>query len=281
MSMLASDSYGKSQVRLTKVTRIGPHHELKELSVDVELEGDFAACYTDGDNSKIVATDSMKNIVYVAAKSHPIDCIENFGKYLANLLVNPYPQVANATIRISEVPWQRIDIDGKPHEHSFVGGISERRTCKVRREGKSFTLEGGIDGLLVLKTTRSGFVGFVRDKYTTLKETTDRIFATSVAATWKYASSDAHFDQCYAAIRVALLQVFATHDSLAVQQTLYAMGEQALKVCSDITEISLTMPNQHRLLVSLEPFGMDNQNEIFVPTNEPFGLIKGTISRGK
>jgi urate oxidase len=82
-------------------------------------------------------------------------------------------------------------------------------------------------------------------------------------------------------IRAALLNVFATHDSLAVQQTLYAMGEAAIDACAEISEIELTMPNQHRLLVSLQPFGLENPNEIFVPTNEPFGLICGTISRGK
>jgi urate oxidase len=131
----------------------------------------------------------------------------------------------------------------------------------------------------VLKTTKSGFVGYIKDKYTTLKETTDRIFATSVKATWKYSRSDADWNKSFDAIRNAMIEVFAKHDSLAVQQTLYAMGEAALNVCSDIREISLTMPNQHRLLINLDPFGMDNPNEIFVPTDEPFGLICGTIAR--
>lgn len=280
MAVLKSNSYGKSQVRLTKVSRHGEHHQLKELGVDVELAGDFASCYTHGDNSRIVATDSMKNTVYVLAKNHPLESIEDFAKHLTTHFVNTYPQIACAVAKISEVPWDRIEVNGKPHEHSFVGGSSERRTCFVRNDRKTLLVKGGIDRLLVLKTTKSGFVGYVHDKYTTLKETTDRIFATSLTATWNYSSPAANFNSSYESIRRALLEVFATHESLSVQQTLYAMGEAALKICPDISDIELTMPNQHRLLINLQPFGLDNPNEIFVPTNEPFGLISGTVSRG-
>ena len=63
------------------------------------------------------------------------------------------------------------------------------------------------------------------------------------------------------------------------QQTLYAMGEAALERCTSVSRISIVMPNQHRLLVNLEPFGLENANEIFVPTDEPYGLISGTIAR--
>jgi len=279
MAVLKSNSYGKSHVRLTKVTRQGDLHELKEISVHVQLEGDFAACYTHGDNSKIIATDSMKNTVYVLARHHPLDSIESFARHAANHFVGTYPQVAIATVSIHEVPWQRIDVHGKLHNHSFVGGSSERRTCTVTNNRRSILVEAGIEDLLVLKTTQSGFVAFVRDKYTTLKETTDRIFATSVTAKWKYSLPDGNWNRSFDGVRKALLNVFATHDSLAVQQTLYAMGEEALNVCPDISEIELTMPNQHRLLVNLEPFGLSNPNEIFVPTNEPYGLIRGTVSR--
>src|SRR2546421_2260404 len=250
MGVLKSNSYGKSHVRLTKVTRRGERHELKELSVDIELKGDFARCYTHGDNSRIVATDSMKNTVYVLAKNHPIDSIENFARHLSDHFVGSYPQIACAIAKISEVPWQRIVVNGNPHDHSFVGGSCERRCCSVTNNRRSTSIEGGIEDLLVLKTTKSGFVGYVQDEYTTLKETADRIFATSVTARWKCSSADANWNRCFDSIRKALLEVFATHNSLAVQQTLYAMGEEALKVCPEISEIELTMPNQHRLLVN-------------------------------
>lgn len=279
MAKLIHDAYGKSQVRLTKVTRSGARHELKELSVDIQLEGDFAKCYTHGDNSPILPTDTMKNTVYAIARHHPLHSIEDFGKSLADHFRKTVSHCSSAKIDISEVPWQRMNISGREHNHSFLGGSSERRITTVKQTRKELTIESGIGDMLVLKTTQSGFVGYIRDKYTTLKETTDRIFATSVKATWKYSRADADWNRSFDSIRNAMIAVFANHDSLAVQQTLHAMGEAALSACRDISEISLTMPNQHRLLVNLEPFGMDNPNEIFVPTNEPYGLICGTLSR--
>lgn len=279
MARLIHDAYGKSQVRLTKVSRHGARHDLKEISVDIQLEGDFARCYTHGDNASILPTDTMKNSVYAVAKNHPMDSIESYAQALAKHFLDTVAHCSSASIDIAEVPWQRIEVDGKPHDHSFIGGSSERRTTRVVQTRQNSTVTSGIDGLLVLKTTKSGFVGYIRDKYTTLKETTDRIFATSVKATWQYSSVPADWNHDFNAIRTAIIEVFAEHDSLAVQQTLYAMGETALKVCGSISQITLEMPNKHRLLINLEPFGMNNPNEIFVPTDEPFGLICGTIAR--
>jgi urate oxidase len=170
-------------------------------------------------------------------------------------------------------------LGGKAHEHAFIGGTDETRNCVVTQERDGSKITGGISGMTVLKTTKSGFVNYIKDEYTTLKETTDRIFATIVDATWSYNALDADFNACYTSIRNAMIRVFAQHDSLAVQQTLYAMGEAALSVCRQIDEIDLVMPNQHRLLVNLQPFGMENPNEIFVPTTEPYGKICGTIRR--
>jgi urate oxidase len=284
MAVLKHNAYGKGQVRLTKVTRGGNgRHELHEMAVEVRLEGDFARCYTEGDNGQIIPTDTMKNTVYALARNHTMAGIEAFAKLLAGHFINTFSHVSVATITIHETPWQRITIGGRPHDHAFVGGSSERRTCAVThaRAGGRVSVHAGIHDLLVLKTTKSGFVGFIKDKYTTLRETTDRIFATSVTADWTYANADAdEWNAYHDAVRSTFLRVFAEHDSLAVQQTLYAMGEAALDACSAIEEIAITMPNQHRLLVNLQPFGMENPNEIFVPTDEPYGIISGTIARG-
>jgi urate oxidase len=280
MAALTKNSYGKSQVRLTKVNREGAHHELKEMSVNVVLEGEFARCYTHGDNSRIIATDSMKNTVYALARNHPLDSIEAFAGHVASHFANLYRHVSSAVVEIRQTPWQRIVVDGKPHDHAFAGGSSELRYCSATQREDSTSIESGIDDLLVLKTAQSGFVGYIHDEYTTLRETTDRIFATSLSARWQYISRDVDFNRSNASIRQALLETFATHDSLAVQQTLYAMGQAALEASASISSIQLTMPNQHRLLANLQPFGMDNPNVLFVPTSEPFGIISGTISRG-
>jgi urate oxidase len=280
---LAHNAYGKSNVRLTKVTRHADgRHDLLEVSVDVELEGAFERSYTHGDNSMLVATDTMKNTVYALAKQHAFPSIELFGQLLASHFVANNDHVRQATVRLSESPFQRITVDGQPHPHAFVSGGSERRTATVVLSRDMFSIASGIDGLLILKTTGSAFEGFLRDRYTTLKETRDRIFATILNIEWTYTQPSAcpDYNAAHAKAREAALRVFASNFSDAVQQTLYQMGEEVLRVLPEVAEVSLAMPNKHRVLANLAPFDLPNDNEIFVTTDEPFGLIRGTVKRG-
>ncbi len=279
-AVLTHNAYGKSQVRLTKVTRQADRHDLREWCIAVQLEGDFSASYVHGDNSRIVATDTMKNTVYALARQHALTTVEDFGQVLARHFLDRYPHVSAATIRLVDQPWQRLVIDGQEHPYAFVGGGSEKRTSSVTLTRQSLRVESGLDDLALLKTTDSAFAGFIRDAYTTLPETADRIFATVLSATWLYGEVPADWDRCHQRIRLTMLEVFARHKSLAVQQTLYAMGEAALEACSQLEQISLRMPNKHRLLVNLQPFGLENHHEIFVATEEPYGVITGTLRRG-
>lgn len=278
---LVENSYGKSRVRLTKVTRHADRHELKELSVDIQLQGEFEKTYLEGDNSQVVPTDTMKNTVYALASSHPLTDIESFGKTLGEHFLTNFSHVASVSMTITEELWTRIDVNGKPHKHSFVGGSREKRVAHVDCMRGCTSVESGIEDLVVLKTTDSEFVGYIKDKYTTLPETRDRIFATSVAAYWLYKSSEADFNGVYEKLRTLFLKIFAEHHSLAVQQTLYEMGKKALDAVPEIEEIRIVMPNQHRIPFDLTRIGLENKNEIFVPTDEPFGLISATIGRGE
>jgi urate oxidase len=280
---LADNAYGKSDVRLTKVTRNADgRHDLLEVSVDIELKGAFEKSYTHADNSSLVATDTMKNTVYALAKQHSFNCIEVFGQLLASHFVANNKQVARATVRLSETPFQRVTVNGQLHHHAFLGGGSERRTATVLVTPAETTITSGIDGLLILKTTDSAFEGFQRDRYTTLKETRDRIFATILQMDWTYGHAAAcpDYNAAHAKARDASLCVFATHFSDGVQQTLYQMGDEVLKVLPEASEVTLTMPNKHRILANLAPFELTNDNEIFVTTDQPFGLIRGTVKRG-
>ena len=151
----------------------------------------------------------------------------------------------------------------------------------VTRDRESATVLAGLADLVVMKTAKSAFAGFPRDRYTTLKETSDRLLATAVRATWRYSRpvpSDIPFGRLWHEVRRVLLETFAEHDSLSVQQTLHAMGEAVLETV-DVEEIHIAMPNLHHLPVDLTPFGLENRNEIFVATREPYGLIEGTVRR--
>ena len=276
--LLTQNSYGKSRVRLTRVTRIGDRHEIRELTVGIRLEGAFEGSYTLGDNSRIIATDTMKNVVYALAQGRPSESIEQFGEAIAGHFVGEFSHVDLAEITLAEHPWARV---GGDHPHAFTSAGGEVRTAVIAQRRDGLTVEAGLEGLSVLKTTRSGFSGFLRDRFTTLPETEDRILATEVRARWRYGPGlEVAWDDAHARARNALIATFAAHDSLAVQQTLHAMGEAALEACPEAEEITLTLPNQHRIPVDLARFGRPNENEIFVATEEPFGLISGTLRRG-
>jgi urate oxidase len=278
--VVVQQSYGKSQVRISRIHREGARHEFIDLTVWIELDGDFLPSYSAADNSQIVPTDTMKNTVYVLSSRSDVKAIEVFAQVLAKHFLDTYQQVSLATIRCEEKLWTRMAFGSKQHDHAFVGNGSERCTCSVKADrAKGTTMTSGVCGLQVLKTTGSSFVDYVKDEYTTLAPAEDRIFATAIEAHWPCSKLSADWPGIRQTIRAALLDVFANQFSKSVQHTLYEMARAAFAACELIDEITITMPNQHHLLANLTPFGLRNPNEVFVPTSEPFGNISATISR--
>jgi len=276
---ITQQSYGKARVCLSYVNRHESHQDFIHLAADIALQGDFSAAYTEGDNQLVIPTDTMKNTVYAIARLHGVDSIESFAQHLANHFYDSFEHVSSARVSVVEQLWHRIDRDGVKHGHAFIGGGSEQNTCCAISSAHGVSLESGLRGLQVLKTTESGFVGYLKDEYTTLEETTDRIFATTITANWP--CPDVHHDWCLSrrVIRDLLLDVFCHTYSPSVQKTLYQMAGSVLAACEEIQQISLEMPNQHHILAPLEKMNLQNNNDIFVPTPEPFGVISATIRR--
>jgi urate oxidase len=279
MPKVIAHQYGKAKVRVLKVSRDDAIHTIKEVEVAALLQGDFVSSYTSGDNSKVVATDTIKNTINALAKQHLGEEIERFGLALGEHFVKRNPQVHQAEIDISERGWRRMEINGKPHPHSFVsGGESKMFTC-VSCTRDSRDVRSGVRDLIILKSTGSGFEGYARDEFTTLAETTDRILATSFRAEWKFTKLPSNCHKVNESILSAMLKVFAENYSPSAQTTLFQMGEAALAACPEIAHLDLAMPNKHYLLTDLARFGLENKNEVFVPTDEPHGQIEVRVAR--
>ena len=277
---LVENNYGKSRVRLMKVSRNEDWHELQNITVKIAFEGDFDSIHVEGDNSLCLPTDTMKNTVYaLAAQTQEIEEIESFGLRLARYFLSQNDQVSRVSIDITEDKYTRIPVDGEPHPHSFTMSGDEKRTTSITMTRDEASVESGLEDLTVIKTTRSGFSGFIKDKYTFLPETDDRIFCTSVKANWRYVSPEAATGELWTGVRQTILDTFAEHDSLSVQHTLNAMGEAVLNRHSAVAEISFSLPNIHCIPVDVTRFGEVNKNAIFLPTEEPHGLIEGRLKR--
>ncbi|CAA9416340.1 MAG: Uricase (urate oxidase) [uncultured Quadrisphaera sp.] len=280
---LVFDRYGKAETRVVAVDRRAPRHVLRDLTVSSALRGGFAGAYTAGDNSAVLPTDSQKNAVYGLAREHGIGEPEDFALLLGRHLLDAAAAATTAEVAVEEHPWQRIG----DHDHAFArdGGLVRTARLVLRRDGG--TLQGGLRDLVLLKSTGSEYHGFATDRFTTLPETTDRVLATSVTATWTCADGAVPLDgpsgwdhgALFAGVRDALVTAFADLHSLALQQTLHAMAAAVLDAHEQVESVSLVLPNRHHLLVDLSAFGMDNPGTVFNATDRPYGLIEGTVSR--
>ncbi|MBS7544422.1 factor-independent urate hydroxylase [Ancylobacter oerskovii] len=277
---LIRNSYGKGRVRVMRVHRDAPRHEVRELTIQCMLTGAFDAAYTEGDNRSVIATDSIKNIANIVARDHVGLDNEGYCRALAQYFLDRYDHVETVEITATETKWTRIAVDGAPHDHAFTLDGNGRPLVKVSASRDGATLVSGISGFTFLKTTQSGWEDYWFDEATTLKPTADRLFATAMDASWRWAGTPASYPQANAAVLAAALKVFATTYSPGVQNTLYLIGEAVLAAVPEIAEITIACPNKHYLPIDLSPFGRAFDGQVFTPTDEPHGQIECTIARG-
>lgn len=277
--MLAHTGYGKSAIRLVQVLRGSDRHRVRDLTIAIRFEGDYDASYTDGDNADVFPTDTMRNTVYALAARKAVGDPEEFGARLGRHFLERNPKLRRVRVDLSEHCWKHIAIGGREHGQALMRRGPDTRTATVEIDRAKTRVGAGVSDLVILKTAHSAFAGFPRDQYTTLPETHDRLLATSLTATWHYGDPGVDFDPAWQSVRQTLLETFAEHDSASVQHTLYAMGQAVLDTIDDVSAIRLVMPNKHHLPFDVSRLGLENRNEIFVATEEPYGLIEATLTR--
>lgn len=277
---LISKTYGKGRVRVMRIHREGERQEVLELTVRAMVEGDFARAFTDADNSTSLCTDTVKNVVNIVAREELAAGPEDFCKAVAKRLLERYDSVEKATVTGHETVWQRLAVDGAPHPHAFTLDANGKPFAKVVMTDSATSIESGLSGFTFLKSTQSGWAGYIKEPYTTLAETDDRIAATAMEASWRWNAAPADYAASNKRILDTMLKVFATTYSHSVQDSLYRMATAALEAVPEIADVSLACPNKHYILANLAPFGMDNPNHVFVATDEPHGQIECTVGRG-
>ena len=280
--VLGENQYGKAENRVVRIHRDTPRHEIKDVNVTTTLRGAFAEAYTEGDQSAVLPTDTQKQTCYAYAKSPGLDVIEPYALALARHFTRDVEPVTGARVAVEEFSWQRAG----DHDHTFVrSGTEIRRTTVTvdRTDGVERTwVVSGFRDLVVLKSTGSQFWGFLEDEYTVLEPTRDRVLATSLATWWRFGDVDhdaVDHDAVHSLARERMITTFAELESLALQQTLHAMGVAVLEAVPEIVEVRFTAPNKHHFLYDLERFGLKNPGEVFHADDRPYGLIEGSVLR--
>lgn len=272
MARLGPNRWGKSQVRVSKLHRGGEEDDFTDLTAQVLLEGDVEGAHTVGDNSVVLPTDTMRNTVYALAQDHLDRDLEAFAARLAAHFLER-PDVHRATISFAAKVWTRVTPTG------FVGGSPELRTVRHEADRSGSATWAGIEGLVVLKTSGSGFAGFPKDRYTILPETEDRLLATSVTATWRYAAVPADTTTAWERGRRGILDSFFSRASASVQHQGWLMANALLDAIPEAEEVSFRLPNQHHLPFDLARFGIEDRGVVFHPVPEPYGDIGFTVTR--
>ena len=307
MYSLSTQAYGKDKVRLVRVKLLpadaaSPHltrHSVAEYSVQVLLEGAaFTASYTHADNSQVVATDTVKNTIYLVARRGSLGSPEAFARELSENFLSAYSHVERVRVRVTQLRWTRIatttlkptempfsgsdaalqmrERPGCSHPHSFVRDGDETRIAEMvasrtgaRGSPVEYALSAGLSNLLVLKTTGSSFENFHRCPNRTLPDMADRLLSTSVEAFYTFApsttapaSDTVPYDAIFIAARQAILDIFANHNSPSVQNTLFIMGTHILGLAPNLTSIRFALPNKHNFAVDLSRFGVKNEGKV-------------------
>lgn len=281
--VLGPNQYGKAQNRIVRIYRDGPRHEIRDVNVSTSLRGDFTAAHLDGDQAAVLPTDTQKNTCFAYAKEKGIGQIEDYALELARHFVDDTEPVTGARVQVDEYAWERASVGDRQHEHTWIRKGQEVRTTTVTVQGtddaRRCWVVSGLQDLVLLKSTGSEFAGFLRDRYTTLAETHDRVMATSLVARWRHDGVAVDWAASYDDVRRVLVEQFATVHSLALQQTLWRMGKAVLEAHPNIAEIRFAAPNKHHFVADLSPFGLDNPNEVFHAADRPYGLIECAVTR--
>jgi urate oxidase len=278
---LGAHGYGKIGIRLAKVERAGARHTFHDLTVQVRLEGDFAAAYVGSDNSTTLPTDTMRTTAYALAVDLPLTETERYLEAVGSRLLSVVPVATAVHLDAVVHGWDRIVLDGHPggHPHAFRRGSCDATASVTVRRHEPVDVRSGLTGLALVKTTGSGFTGFLRDEFTVLAETEDRILATAVEAGWTWQRTPESYAAARPKVQAAVEGVFAGPYSPSVQHTLYAAGQAALEAVPEIATLTLRLPNRHHVAVDLTPFGRSNENVVFTVMDRPYGLIEGTVTR--
>lgn len=277
--MLSSHAYGAAGIRLLRVTRRGGRHDLRDLTVAVNVEGDVADAFARGDNELLLPADTLRNTVDALARDESLAEIEQLGLALARHFMAHQPQFTRVRIDLEERPWTRLPVGGRAQGQAFTASTSERRTASVTSNGTQVAVVAGLRDFAIMKTSGAAFEGYLADQFTTLEADPDRVLAVSADASWTYLHDEVTFGVYYQGIRDLLIEAFVQQTSRSAEHTAHEMASIVLSSYADVGDVTVRLRQRSLPLVELAPFGLDNPHVLFRPEDTPQLTAEVTLSR--
>jgi urate oxidase len=274
-----SHSYGASQIRLLRVTRRGDRHDLRDLVIAVNVEGDVEEAFTKGDNELLLPADTLRNTVNAIARDESLREIEELGLALAAHFMEHQPQFGRVRIDLSQQPWTRLAVGGRAQGQAFTAANSERRTASITSNGTQVSVAAGLTDFAIMKTAGAAFEGYLADQFTTVEAEKERVLAVSAEARWTYLHDEVAFGVYYEGIRDLLIEAFVQQLSRSAEHTAHAMASMVLSSYADVGDVTVRLRQRSLPLVELAPFGLDNPHVLFRPEDAPELTAEVTLSR--
>jgi urate oxidase len=255
-------SYGKLRVPVHRID--GDDVFACEVSVEV-LGENFAPAYTEGDNSAVVATDTMKNFILRESLAYAGATLAGLCGSLGERMLATYPVMHALRVSARELRFDRLGarVFARSDDDHGVAAVA------IGREGVT-EVRGGRHGMRLLKTTGSAFTKFARDEYTTLPERGDRPLYIGLDADWRLVDATAEVDPL--AVRDHLAATFDDFVSESIQHLVHEMGTRLLADLPALAEVSFTAENLTR-----DPVGEQDGRRLFTDPFPAQGLITLTL----
>ncbi len=258
--ILTHGKFGESAIRLLRVVHKGDRQELRDLSVQLLLKGDFELGFTEGATLPLDTEQAIAERVYALAHEHFKDEIEPFAIVLCQHVLRFFPSVTQAEVEIAERLWARVSVDGRPHNRAFSAS-GERRLTRVMREGETTSIEAGFADIPILKINDEG------------------ILSGMLTARWRYGWTDVPFGLHWQQVRQVVFETFANHGHGPVQQVLHDMAQAALDQTPAITEMRFSLNVTRHRPADLGRSGMENDPDLLIPDVAPVGIVEATVLR--
>ena len=270
--------YGKADVTVYRLIRDGSVRPGSSAVFGANVKmltwgGAFWPTYLRGDNTGLIATDSMKNFIQAHTFEFTDFGLENYCRFIGRRFLDTYPQVEGLQMTAVQLPYAGLE-----GGVAFIPAGPDQAFARIEMtQERVVSAVSGIQGFKLLRLRGSSFQGFVRDQHTTLPDRPSRVLHMWLDMEWSYANLDAAFSDgaVTGRVRAIVMDVFKSFESASIQQIIHKMGTRIFADIPEIAELRFEANNRTWDVVQErgEEFG------VYIDPAAPYGVLGLTLTR--